>query len=100
MYNKMKKDAETFEVRDYFTGEYKVENWANQSSSGVSDFLPQEYLTFAATLMNGLDDRVYFCGEHLSIFPAWILGAMTSSGLALQYMTGLDNLNFLAHRPD
>ena len=82
MYSEMAISGE-FEVRDYFTGDFKVLDWANESASGVSSYVTQEYLTFAATMMNGLDDRVYFAGEHLSIFPAWILGAMTSVGLSM-----------------
>ena len=48
--------------------------------------------------MNGLEDRVFFCGEHLSVYPAWILGAMTSAGLAVQNMTDIHDLSFLAYR--
>jgi len=95
----LKADAPPFDARKFFQ-DYYIQNWSSESSTGLSAAAPSDYLELCSFLMRGIQDAIYFSGEHLSVNPGWMLGSLTSTAQALEKITKTSPLRFLAYRKE
>jgi monoamine oxidase len=58
-------------IRKSYTGRHFIQDWTATPSGGLALFKPYQF-NLLKNLALGIDEKIFFAGEHLSFHHGWI----------------------------
>lgn len=92
-FNSIKKESTPeFDVRKMYTEKYYSQKWSNTPAVGTAFFGPYQF-EMVKKIGGGLEGKIFFATEYMSVHHAWILGSIESACYAMRNIVGPEQFN-------